>query len=99
MRTAFRYAFLISLCALSAAACGEGKGGGRASADSAQVRDSSRLIYGATGADIVRVTPVEIEVIGLPAGWEGMRVAALSDFHLGLWAGNTAAARAAVERA
>ncbi len=99
MRTAFRYAFLISLCALSTAACGEGKGDGRASADSAQVRDSSRLIYGATGADIVRVVPVEIEVVGLPAGWEGMRVAALSDFHLGLWAGNTAAARAAVERA
>lgn len=98
MRTAFRSAFVISLCALSAA-CDQGARTGRASADSVQVRDSARLIYGATGADIVRVTPVEIEVVGLPAGWEGMRVAALSDFHLGMWAGNTEAARAAVERA
>jgi predicted MPP superfamily phosphohydrolase len=61
--------------------------------------DSARTIYGATGADNVRVVPVEIEVVGLPAGWEGMRVAALSDFHLGLWGDNTATALAAVQRA
>jgi predicted MPP superfamily phosphohydrolase len=98
MRTVFRYAFLLSLCALSAA-CGRGEGGRRATADSTQAVDSTRLIYGATGADNVRIVPVEIEVVGLPAGWEGMRIAALSDFHLGQWAGNTATARAAVQRA
>src|SRR5688500_16661930 len=98
MRTDFRLVVLISLCALSAA-CGRGENKGRAAADSTGVRDSARLIYGATGAENVRVVPVEIEVVGLPAGWEGMRIAALSDFHLGMWAGNTATARAAVQRA
>jgi uncharacterized protein len=38
-------------------------------------------------------------VVGLPAGWEGMRIAALSDFHLGMWGDNTATALAAVQRA
>jgi hypothetical protein len=98
MRTAFRFAFAVFLCALSAA-CGRGEGDDRAAADSTEVRDSARLIYGATGANNVRVVPVEIEIVGLPAGWEGMRIAALSDFHLGQWAGNTATARAAVQRA
>jgi predicted MPP superfamily phosphohydrolase len=96
MRTAFRFFVLIPL---ALAACGRGGGAHRAAADSVQAVDSSRIIYGATGADNVRVVPVEIEVVGLPAGWEGMKVAALSDFHLGMWAGNTATARAAVERA
>jgi predicted MPP superfamily phosphohydrolase len=99
MRTSLRFAFLVSTCAL-AAACGEG--GTRATAtaaDSAIARDTTGPVYGATGADNIRVVPVEIEVIGLPAGWEGMRIAALSDFHLGLWGDNTATALAAVERA
>jgi predicted MPP superfamily phosphohydrolase len=99
MRTAFRFFVLTSLFAASLAACGRGEGGRRADADSTQVVDSARIIYGATGADNVRVVPVEIEILGLPAGWEGMKVAALSDFHLGMWEGNTATARAAVERA
>jgi predicted MPP superfamily phosphohydrolase len=99
MRTAFRFFVLAPLAALALAACGRGKAGGRADADSVPAVDSARIIYGATGADNVRVVPVEIEVVGLPAGWEGMKVAALSDFHLGMWAGNTATARAAVERA
>ncbi|HYR06611.1 MAG TPA: metallophosphoesterase [Longimicrobium sp.] len=99
MRTAFRFFVLSSLFSASLAACGRGEGGRRADADSTQVVDSARIIYGATGADNVRVVPVEIEIVGLPAGWEGMKVAALSDFHLGMWAGNTATARAAVQRA
>jgi uncharacterized protein len=99
MRTCFRSVFLVATCAL-AAACGEG--GARATtalADSTSARDTTGPVYGATGADIIRVVPVEIEVIGLPAGWEGMRIAALSDFHLGMWEGNTATALAAVQRA
>ena len=99
MRIAFRFAVLIPLALLSLAACGRGEGGRRAEADSVPRVDSMRIIYGATGPDNIRVTPVEIEIEGLPAGWEGMKVAALSDFHLGLWPGNTATARAAVERA
>lgn len=98
MRAAFRFLVLIPLFAALLAACGRGERG-RARADEAQPVDSARIIYGATGADNVRVVPVEIDIVGLPAGWEGMKIAALSDFHLGMWAGNTATARAAVERA
>ena len=97
MRTAFRFFVLIPLFALSAAC--EGGRGDAAKADEAAPVDSARIIYGATGADNVRVTPVELDIAGLPAGWEGMKIAALSDFHLGMWAGNAATARAAVERA
>jgi predicted MPP superfamily phosphohydrolase len=98
MRACLRFAVVVSTCAL-AAACGEG--GARSSAalaDSASA-DTTGPVYGATGADNIRVVPVEIEVIGLPAGWEGMRIAALSDFHLGMWGDNTATALAAVQRA
>jgi predicted MPP superfamily phosphohydrolase len=100
MRTSLRSAYLPFVCALLAAACGrEGPRAAEAAADSTATRDSLAHVYGATPAENVRVVPVEIEVVGLPAGWEGMRVAALSDFHLGLWSDNTDAARAAVERA
>ncbi|HEU4881138.1 MAG TPA: metallophosphoesterase [Longimicrobium sp.] len=98
MRTAFRFFVWIPLIAATLAACGP-EGGRRADAAEAQPVDSMRIIYGATGAENVRVVPVEIDIVGLPAGWEGMKIAALSDFHLGMWAGNTATARAAVERA
>jgi predicted MPP superfamily phosphohydrolase len=100
MRTCLRLAVL-SLALTFAAACGGGPraASATADADSAGLADSARTIYGATGADNVRVVPVEIEVAGLPAGWEGMRIAALSDFHLGMWKDNAATARAAVERA
>lgn len=97
MRTAFRFFICIPLVAL--AACGEGQGRDRAQADSIPQVDSARIIYGATGPDNIRVTPVELDIVGLPAGWEGIKIAALSDFHLGMWAGNAATARAAVERA
>jgi uncharacterized protein len=53
-------------------------------------------VYGATGADNLRVTPVEIEVVDLPRGWDGIRIAALSDFHLGLWPESEGVARAAM---
>lgn len=99
MRTAFRSSLLIPTCALALAACGRGGGGDAARADSAQGVDSARILYGATGADNVRVVPVELDVKELPAGWEGMRIAALSDFHLGMWHDHEATARAAVQRA
>lgn len=98
MRISLRPAFLLSICAL-AAACGEDGGHAVATAADSTSRDTVAPVYGATGADNVRVVPVEIEVVGLPNGWEGMRIAALSDFHLGMWGDNTATALAAVQRA
>jgi uncharacterized protein len=100
MRTSLRSAFLIVPLLFSAACGGErSRTPAAADADSASATDSARTVYGATGSDNVRVVPVEIEILGLPAGWEGMRIAALSDFHLGMWNDNAATALAAVERA
>ena len=56
-------------------------------------------VYGATPAENVRLTPVELDVLGLPAGWDGIRIAAISDLQLDLWSGNEAVATAAVEAA
>ncbi|HEV2147149.1 MAG TPA: metallophosphoesterase [Longimicrobiaceae bacterium] len=56
-------------------------------------------LYGATAAENLRVVPVEVEVPGLPEAFDGMRVAALSDFQLGLWEDNARVAEAAVRRA
>lgn len=56
-------------------------------------------LYGVPADQNLRVTPVELEVRGLPEGWNGMRVAAISDLQLGLWPDNERVARAAMERA
>lgn len=56
-------------------------------------------LYGATPAENLRLTPVELDVARLPTGWEGIRIAAISDLHLGLWEGNEQVAAAAVRRA
>ncbi len=56
-------------------------------------------LYGATPVENLRVTPVELHVLGIPAGWEGMRIAAISDLQLDLWSGNPQVAAAAVEAA
>jgi predicted MPP superfamily phosphohydrolase len=65
-------------------------------ASEGEQRDS---LYGAPASDNVRVVPVEIEVRDLPAGLDGTRIAALSDFQLGLWSDNEKVASAAVRRA
>lgn len=56
-------------------------------------------VYGASAVENLRVVPVEVEVPGLPEGWDGMRIAAVSDFQLGLWDDNARVAEAAVRRA
>jgi uncharacterized protein len=56
-------------------------------------------LYGATAAENVRVQPVEIDVVDLPAALEGTRIAVIAGFQLGLWADNEAVAAAAVRRA
>jgi len=56
-------------------------------------------LYGATPAENLSVTPVELDLLGIPDGWEGMRIAAVSDLQLGLWEGNDDVAAAAIRRA
>lgn len=56
-------------------------------------------IYGATAVENIRLTRVEIDVLDLPAGWDGTRIAALSDFNLGIWEGNAEVAERAVQLA
>jgi predicted MPP superfamily phosphohydrolase len=56
-------------------------------------------LYGATPADNVQITRVEIDAPDLAPGLDGMRIVALSDFQIGLWSGNAAVAEAALRRA
>ena len=102
----FHQALLVAMLLLGAAACGaeppEPAGvlpptaeedllaGGAPAADS---------LYGAPAAEIVTLTPIEFEVANLPAGWEGARIAILSDLQLGRWADNERVAAAALRRA
>lgn len=60
---------------------------------------SQTALYGAPAEENLRVVPLEVEVENLPDGWDGMRIAALSDFNLGLWEGNDRVAAAAVRTA
>lgn len=56
-------------------------------------------LYGASPEDNLWSPRIELEVMGLPAGWNGARIAILSDFHLGVWDGNQDVALAAMQRA
>jgi predicted MPP superfamily phosphohydrolase len=67
--------------------------------DSASLSEDPRYVYGATAEQNIRVVPVDLDVRDLPGGWSGMRIAAISDFQLGLWPDNQAVAEAAVRRA
>src|SRR5690606_20289443 len=50
-------------------------------------------------AENLRLTEVELHVLGIPEGWEGMRIAAISDLQLDLWSGNEEVAAAAIAAA
>jgi uncharacterized protein len=56
-------------------------------------------LYGASPVENLWTPRVELEVLNLPRGWQGVRIAVLSDFNLGLWEGNEAVAEAAIRRA
>lgn len=94
------------LCALALSGCGE---------DAPQAAEASappanpvatpwdsippQRLYGASPEENLRVVPVELDLAGIPEGWDGMRLAVLSDFQLGLWSGNERVAASAVRRA
>lgn len=92
---------LLLLALAPLAACGRDaeSAAGETATDSSAVADTAETLYGATGAENVRVVPVVIEIAGLPEGIHGLRLAALSDFHLGLWPDNERVVRAALQRA
>ncbi len=96
MRSTPRSLLFCTLALLAAAACRDGDGS-MARLPARPAAEESP--YGATAAENLRVVPVEAEIPGLPAGLDGMRVAVLGDFQLGLWADNERVAAAAVRRA
>ena len=55
-------------------------------------------LYGATAAENLRTVQVVIDALRIPAGWNGMRIAAISDLQLGLWPDNEEVAAEAVRR-
>ena len=99
MRTTLRVFSRVLPWTLLLAGCGGDRATDSGPEGEAPAARREAPVYGATGAEILRVVPVEIEVPQIPPGWSGMRIAAVSDLHLGQWEGNTATARAAMERA
>lgn len=99
IRTITRRLPALALSALAAAACGRGgeRTAGGFPEDSTGPNPAD--VYGVSAAQNVVVTPVEIEVPDLPPGWSGMKIAALSDFQLGLWGDNEKVALAATQKA
>lgn len=99
MRSTLRSPALTLLATLAAlAGCRDGARSG----DPARVpptEEAEERLYGTPAAENLRVVPVEVEVAGLPDGWDGMRIAALSDLNLGLWHDNARVAGAAVRLA
>lgn len=94
--------------ALATAACG-GDAESVATAEPAAVAQSATpepwerippdSLYGATPLETLAATAVVLDVAELPEGWEGMRIAAISDLQLGLWEGSEEVAAAAVRAA
>jgi predicted MPP superfamily phosphohydrolase len=94
------------LCTLTVAACSEGAKADRlplvaSAAGAVEPWDTLApdSIYGASPADNLHVLPVELDLVGIPGSWEGMRIAAISDLDIGLWHDNAQVATAAIERA
>jgi len=98
---------LATACALIAAGCGAEAesapdvAGRRVGGLPVQPWDTiaPEALYGATPVDNLRMTPVELDVLGLPRGWDGATIAVISDLHLDRWSGNSAVAEAAIAAA
>ncbi|MDQ3388883.1 MAG: hypothetical protein M3483_05205 [Gemmatimonadota bacterium] len=98
MRSIPRFPTLALVLALSAGA-GCGEDASVEETDPRTAKAAARSPYGVPASEGIRVVPVEVEVPDLPAGWNGARVVALSDFQIGLWPDNADVAAAAVRTA
>ncbi|MBV9109906.1 MAG: metallophosphoesterase [Gemmatimonadetes bacterium] len=94
-----RWLAAAALLALGLPACHRGPRTIDATAEEDSTGPSPADVYGVSAASNVVVTPVEIEVPDLPPGWSGLKIAALSDFQLGLWPDNEKVALAAARAA
>ena len=100
MRSTPRPLLAALLAALALSACGRDRRAfGTGVGDDTTKRENPADVYGVSAGQNVVVTPVEIEVPDLPPGWGGMKIAALSDFQIGLWPDNEKVAAAAVRQA
>lgn len=85
------------LALLLLAGCGDGQAASETVRDATDPRAGET--YGAPATENVRVVPVVVEIRDLPRGWDGMRIAAISDFKLGRWIDNAEVAEVAIRRA
>jgi uncharacterized protein len=56
-------------------------------------------LYGAPAVENLRVVEAVLEARGIPRGWDGMRIAVVSDLLIGAWRDNARVASAALQRA
>jgi uncharacterized protein len=59
---------------------------------------STLLIYGLIEPYIIDIEPQVAVIPGLPTVWEGKRIAAIGDWQVGMWLGNTPTIRRIIER-
>lgn len=86
--------------ALLLAACGNDDRTAEARAATHAVPSAATdSVYGASATENVRLVPADVELRDLPKGWDGMRVAVISDLELSRWAENPAVAEAAARTA
>jgi uncharacterized protein len=101
-------AILIAVAILGSTGCGSDVDSAQAGSEPDAVATSGvdslaqlppDRIYGASSAENLWSPRFELTVRGLPEGWNGARLAILSDFQLGLWEENEEVARRAIQRA